>query len=335
MRSFNQYLFKDKFHIFPFFLKYRLLNFKRPKWKKLQSQMSYYFKQYFFLRKKFKNFFFFKFLSNLDFLKKKLKIVKKKKFFIRLKFLKFLRSLKYFLNSSKFLKNLYYYTSFKKNTYKYKYKYKYKFKFKPKNYKIKTSQFLFRFLFFNFKTLKKNYRIKIRSRFIFKNMLFMKYNIVKYFFGIISIKMFKNFAFRNLKLASYNDLISKLILKFDFRLDILLWRLKFFESPYLSRFFCKKGLITVNKKKSNLFSNFFFKKFLETNDFVSLNLKFSLKKNLKNYIRSFFLPTFFEIDYYSGSFVLLKNFNNLNYRDTNSFLKQPLCVYKFKDYLLK
>lgn len=328
MRGFNSYFFKDKFHVFSFFSKKRLINFKRPKWKKIKSQLNYYEKQYKRNIKYASLKTFTRFKAQLSFIKKRLTMFKKKNFFIKLKFLNFFKRLKFYLISRRY-KNI----CFKQKNI-FKKKFNLKFRHKTKFYKKKTQTFLFSFFLFDFLSIKKNEKLKAKSRYIFKNTLFMKYNIIKYFFGLISLKSFKKYLFKSFKFQNRKDILSHLLLQSEYRVDIILWRLKFFSSPYFARFACQKGFISINKYSKNVSTNFLFKKLLYSGDILSVNSKYSFEKNLNSYCRTLFLPYIFEIDYYTSQVVILKNLENLNYKDINSILKQPLCFYKFKDYLL-
>jgi len=163
----------------------------------------------------------------------------------------------------------------------------------------------------------------------------MKSIVLKYFYGCFKINFFKKI---NLTSTYKNNLIFMFI-KPEFRLDILLWRLQFFKSPYLARFAFQKNLININ---SNLVDPFYFLKYHYTRclkgfELISLNsnIKYSFKKNLNSYIKSLSLFTFLEVDYYLGNIIILKYLSTLSFRDINSLLKEPLCIYKFKDYILK
>ena len=323
MRKFNLYLFKNKFHIFSFFFKPRILHFKRPKWKKISSRIFYIKKQDKYAHRKLFSNKFSKFQSQLRYLKI---IYKKKKFFLKLNFLSFFKNLKIFILSKKYKFLLYKKKKNFKNSLK---------KIKKNTYLKKTRKYLFNFFFFNFYCLKKKYPLQLRSRFIFKNRLFMAYHTLKYFFGCIPLKFFKKKFFSCLNVKNYKKIMSILLLHFEYRIDILLWRLKIFKTPYLARFACKNNLISYKSPFSNLKTNFNFKKILIGGDIISYNFKYFFKKNLKSYLKSFFLPTLFEIDYYLNNIIVLKNSLNLQYRDINTLLKEPLCIYKFKDYILK
>ncbi len=316
MRKLNLLQFKNKFHVFLFFFKKRILKFKRTKWKKIQSKVFYIIKRLKFFKLKKVSIFFFKFLYNLQYLKKKVNNN------YRLKFFKFLNKLKFNIKLKKFK------IFIRKNKRLKRYK-KYKLK---RIKKKKMYEFFFCFIFFNFNVLKKNSHIYLRSRFIFKNTLYMKFIVLKYFYGCISIKLFKK-HFLLLKDFKYTKILSFLFLNFEYRIDILLWRLKFFKNPYLAKFSCKKNnIFLLNKFIPN--KKFLNKNFLTSGDILFCNLKYSFKKNFKAYLSSFFLPTTFEIDYYTNFIITVKNLQDITYRDINSIIKEPICIYKFKDYLL-
>ncbi len=342
MRNFKQYFFKNKFHIFSFFFKFRILNFKRPKWFKIKNQIFYYIKQLFFLKKKVGQHSKLRFIKNLMFIKKffynKFKIKKNttitflirklnkkylliqkkikskeiKKIKINIFFFKFIKKLKKFIFSKKFflLKNQFF---FLKN-----------YKKKKKNFFFirNKRKFLRKFFFLKVCILRKNPKFSIHKRYFFKNLLTMKSTVIKYFFGYFTLKFFKK-QLNKLKVSSYNTTISSIFINFEYHLDILLYRLKFFVSPYLAKFARKNNFISSKIPK------------LKNSTFISLNLKFNYKYNLRYFVKSFFLSSVYEIDYYTGTIFLVKNLESLDSRDVTSILKEPICVYKFKDYLQK
>lgn len=319
MRGFNKFLFKNKWHAYCFFFKRRLLRFKRPKWKKIQNKIKFSIKSYKKFMRKTLNRNFLKFFKYLNFLKKKL-IFKKS---IKKKYTFFLKKLKYFLKS-RYFKNI-------------KRKLKLNLEFKiTKPFKL-LKYFFKRNLnnhhpFFEFTNIS---HFLLRSRFFFKNLLFMKSTVLKYFNGCFSFKFFKKVSF----VSFYKDNLISIFIKPEFRLDILLWRLKFFTSPYLARFAFQKNLIFINKNLT--FSFYFFKQHfkrcLPGSQLISLStqLKYSFKKNLNHFVKSVSVSTFLEIDYYLGHIIILKNFKDLQFRDINSILKEPIGFYKFKDFIYK
>lgn len=324
MRGFNKFLFKNKWHSFCFFFKKRLLRLKRPKWKLIQnkvkkSSIDYYkflshipilnslkFFRYLQLLKTFycyriKNKFF-----NITFIKKGFLFIKK-------------------LNS--FLKNFYFY-KLKKNIFYYL-----KHKYMNKNSKYFFKKSLKNF-FFSFKNITTSHFL-LRSRFFFKNLLFMKSTVLKYFNGCFSVNFFKKIFLTSF----YRENLISIFIKPEFRLDILLWRLKFFNSPYLARFAFQNNLIFIN---NNLIFFFYslkqhFKRCLNGVQLISLksDLIYSFKNNLNHFEKSIYISTFLEIDYYLGNIIILKDLKNLNYKDINSILKEPINFYKFKDFIKK
>jgi len=71
MRGFNKFLFKNRWHVFCFFFKKRILRFKRPKWKNIQARIFFtkiHYKKYI---SKIITLKFLKFLKFLFYLKKK------------------------------------------------------------------------------------------------------------------------------------------------------------------------------------------------------------------------------------------------------------------------
>lgn len=326
MRFCAKYSLRSRFHIFPFFLKLRILNFNRPKWKKLQSQIHYFLKQQKLNKKKRIFISYLRFVANLKTLRRNFSLIKKKtrSNFIYLKFLKFFKKVKFFLKSKKF-KNL----KFKHSKLVFNHLTQKKF------YKFKTRQFYKRFFFFNLAVIKKNLKLPYKTRFYFKNLLLMKHHIVKYSLGYFSLKNFRKLLFNNLKVLNHNNMISKFILKPEYRIDILLYRLKFFSTPSFARFACKKKQIKLHNFFKPSLNNSIFNKFINQGDILFFSGKYNYSYNLNLYARSFFLPSFIEVDYYSNTLIFLKNLNDLNYKDISTLLKEPLCIYKFRDYLLK
>jgi hypothetical protein len=315
MRGFNKFLFKNKWHVYCFFFKKRILKFKRPKWKKIQFRIISTLRYYKRYKIKIIALILCKFLKNLQFLKKKI--------LIHFKYNFFLKKLKSFLVSRHFKKikrNLISKLQFPFQNLKFFLKKKYFFNKNFKNF----------FFIFNFINLS---HFIVRSRFFFKNLLFMKSTVLKYFNGCFSVKFFKKLSLSSV----YKENLISFFIKPEFRLDMLLWRLNFFISPYLARFAFQKNLVLIN---NNSILNYYFLKQHYTRclngiELISLNLKYSFKHNLNSFVKFLYLSTFLEVDYYSGNIILIKNLNNLTFKDINSMLKEPLCFYKFKNYIFK
>lgn len=320
MRGYKKFLFKNQWHVFTFFLKKRIVNFKRTKWKKIKSKIFYSIRQYNSYKKRLISLYNVKFLKNLYFLKKQLQ---QKKILLKSTFFFFFKKLKYFLISKKYKK-------LKRNL-KYKLKFFFKKPFYMKHQYFKKCLSLF---FFNYKSLRVSNKFHIRYKFLFKNMLLMKASVLKYYAGCFSVHFFKIQSFS----AFYSTRLANTFIKPELRLDILLWRLKIFNSPYLARFAIQTKLILVNNLPINkIFQKNYYKVFLNQGDIISLNsiLKYNYRKNKNSYFTSLYLPSIFELDYYTNTIILLKAISALNFKDINSLLKEPLCVYQFKNYIFK
>lgn len=312
MRGFNKYLFKNKWHVFCFFFKKRILSFKRPKWKKIKSRIFVCLNSYKKYKKNIIPLQFRRFFKILIYLKR---VLLKKKNKINNKFYFFFKDLNFFLKSR-------YFKKLNRNLSIPNLKFK---KFFLKN---------FNNFFFSYNFLVVSH-FTIRSRYIFKNLLYMKSTVLKYFAGCFSVNFFKKLS---TTLIYKKDIISTFVTE-EYRLDILLWRLKFFKTPLLARFAFQQNLVLINNNMVN--STYFFKQHykrcLSGLELVSLksNFIFSYYKNSKYFVKFLYLPTFLEVDYYSCNSILLKPLFNLTFKDINSVLKEPLCMYKFKNYILK
>lgn len=321
MRGYKKFLFRNTWHVFSCFFKKRILNFKRTKWKKIKSRIFYTNKQYILYKKKLINSKFLKFFKNIRFLKKKIKLKRLK---LNKKFLCFFKRLKFFLISKKYKKV--------KRNLKYKLDY-YKIK---KNLNLRKFNYFkkcFNLFFLNHKTFKFSHKYHLRNRFFFKNRLFMKISILKYYYGCFNVKYFRREPMRE----HHKTNIAITFLKPELRLDIILWRLKFFASPYLARFAFQTNKIFLNMLTAKNFTKHYYKNSLKKGDLISFisSLKYRYRNNLKTYAKNLYLPTIFEFDYYTNNVLLLKNLLELNYKDFNSVLKEPLALYQFKNYIFK
>ena len=182
--------------------------------------------------------------------------------------------------------------------------------------------------FFNFVTVKSKINSWQRLRFFFKESLLMKNAVRKYFDGQFSLSYFKK-AFKKPQTRCFS--ISSVFIRPEFRFDVLLWLLKIFSSVFYSKMAIRNKEVTVN----NLHKNFDF--YLAKGDVVKFSsLKtYSLKKYFLKYFKVIFIPSFVELDFYTNTIVILKSFNNFKVNDFSSVIKEPLCLHKFKNYILK
>ena len=134
------------------------------------------------------------------------------------------------------------------------------------------------------------------------------------------------------KASEIQKAYSYTLLKPEFRLDILLWRLNFFSSSYQASQAIAERKITVNGRLVQ--GNFF----LSRGDviFFCSNLKLNtlnVKKVKYKTLFSKIVSTFVEVDYYSNCIVVLKNVEDLGKEDLYILVKDSYSLKKIKDYI--
>jgi ribosomal protein S4 len=135
------------------------------------------------------------------------------------------------------------------------------------------------------------------------------------------------------KKSCLTDLVhSRVLLKPEFRLDILLWKLNFFRSSYQASQAISDRKVQVNGcfRKGNYF--------LRKGDIISFNSKYraeylDLKESKSAFFSSKVIPTFVEVDYYSNCVVVLKDVEELTVEDFYLLIKDSYCLKKIKDYI--
>lgn len=121
----------------------------------------------------------------------------------------------------------------------------------------------------------------------------------------------KNLPSKGLK---KKDIISHYLIKPQYKLDILLWTLYFFPTVYAARQTISNRQVLLNGRsvKSNLL--------LKKGDVISFkswekkNDLFFNESTKKYYLSEKFI-TFLEVDYYTKTIVILKNFDELSSKD--------------------
>ena len=99
------------------------------------------------------------------------------------------------------------------------------------------------------------------------------------------------------------------------RVDLLLWKLNFCKSVFESRQFIDTKKIFVNNILTFKHSKQLHKgDILEIKNFKLLN-KFSLKSNLLRFSKNLFLLSFLEVDYYTGTIVMIKDLESFSFED--------------------
>lgn len=189
-------------------------------------------------------------------------------------------------------------------------------------------QNLLKNFFFDFIFTKSKTNSWQRLRFFYKEALLMKNTVRKYFDGQFSLSFFKK-LFKKPRLRCF--IISSIFIRPEFRLDILLWRLKIFSSVFL----VKKAIINKEILVNGLSKNFDF--FLTQGDFIKV---ISLKRsNLKVYFLKYFkvvtVPFFAEVEPYTNSVAIVRSFTNFGLNNFFTIIREPLCVQKLKNYITK
>lgn len=134
---------------------------------------------------------------------------------------------------------------------------------------------------------------------------------------------------KSLKLA---EVYSDTLLKPEFRLEILLWRLNFFRSTHQASQAVNEKRVYVNGKCVR--GNFL----LSEGDMITFNDSYKVSNLDVKKIRSSFLfskivSTFLELDYYSNTIIILKSHDNLGLEDFYALVKDSYSLKRIKDYI--
>jgi ribosomal protein S4 len=147
-----------------------------------------------------------------------------------------------------------------------------------------------------------------------------------------SISYYKKFSSNQTNSLFFTkNLVFNFLIKKFFRLDLLLWKLKIFSSPYESRQYIKNNVILVNNKSS--YEAYFLKKgdIIKFKSFSLLNYKNKILNN-----KGFdFLQSFIEIDYYTNCIIILKDLNTFSIEDFFLILYNQSINLKYLLYYIK
>jgi ribosomal protein S4 len=195
-----------------------------------------------------------------------------------------------------------------------------------KNFKRKKIKFVDIFLqkatYKNWNKVKKTYKKGLELKRYLDILSDVKFSI-SYYKKFLSNQTNSLFFTKNLV---FNFLIKKF-----FRLDLLLWKLKIFSSPYESRQYIKNNVILVNNKSS--YEAYFLKKgdIIKFKSFSLLNYKNKILNN-----KGFdFLQSFIEIDYYTNCIIILKDLNTFSIEDFFLILYNQSINLKYLLYYIK
>jgi ribosomal protein S4 len=173
------------------------------------------------------------------------------------------------------------------------------------------------------------------NRKLYKSGLEIKRYYYHIFDYIIRNKILKRIYLKQAPKYKENNFINAVLylLKPNFRLDILLWSLGFFNSVYESRCNIFKRNILLNQNRNAQPNNI-----LNTGDIISLipfkkDLIFKKIISKKIYFKKQFY-VFCEIDYYSKTVIIVNDISNIlqSYENPQVFFKK-LDIRKFVTYL--
>lgn len=185
--------------------------------------------------------------------------------------------------------------------------------------------------FINPLILKNSYKFWDNSQNYFKETVRLKSSISILYDRAVSRLNFKKYSTK-INNASIRSFFINFLIKPEFRIDILLWKLNFFSTVFQARQSVNNGEITVNNL--SVLSNVYLKK----GDVVLFDTKNSTKLyNTKaiqtNISISEIFSTFVEIDYYTKTIVILKNYDELSVEDLYVLINNYYDLKKFKSYI--
>jgi ribosomal protein S4 len=156
----------------------------------------------------------------------------------------------------------------------------------------------------------------------YKDGLFVKNNLNNYFDNSFKSSFWKK-NLKNKKSLNKKFLFLSCLVLPEFRLDILLWRLQFFKSPFQARQSIVNNEVFINNKK--VYGNSILKK----GDVIS----FSETKKIALSDSNFKLLPYVEVDYYTKNIVVLMNWQDLKIEDCYYFINESFDLKKFKSFI--
>jgi ribosomal protein S4 len=170
---------------------------------------------------------------------------------------------------------------------------------------------------------------RVKSK--YKSGLNTKNAISTLFDNSISKKLLKKNLFFYKK-AEVDNVFRTAIVKPQFRIDILLSNLNLFFTSYQARQSINSGLILVNNKRIS--NNYFLKKGdMISFKKISVSHFFSLKTFFSYHSKSDYLASFLEIDHYTKTIIILKDYVQLGEEDFFLTVSNSFDLKLLKDYL--
>lgn len=172
----------------------------------------------------------------------------------------------------------------------------------------------------------------IRMKYTFKGLLLNKIQLMQMFGNAYNLKRAK----KDLKKSTvFSQTHNILLIKQLFRLDILLWKLHIFGTLLESITSINKHFILVNNKPVTP------EYFLKEGDVIKLDyklnfpkIKYVLGKKRTGKYRFFpMLYPFVEFDFYLGSIVIIKNFEEVSFKESSFFISKSIRHSKLYNYI--
>jgi 23S rRNA-/tRNA-specific pseudouridylate synthase len=131
----------------------------------------------------------------------------------------------------------------------------------------------------------------------------------------------------NKGLCKQQDFIQTYIVPF-FRIEVLLWQLNFFSNSHEVKQVMKSKLIFVNNKY--VLENYA----LKAGDIITIS-NIENKKYFFSFAKKSIFYSFVEVDYYTGTIIVLKDPSLLRYKEIAFFYESYTSPKKLQDYVKK
>lgn len=168
-----------------------------------------------------------------------------------------------------------------------------------------------------------------RRRFIFSFRLVLKKIIQNLFFNAVTNKQLAYLS-TSLKKHRLTDCVKNYLFKLEFRLDILLCRLYFFESCLTVTKEVQIKNITQNNHEINVIQNLVkgdIIRIKKVNKLIFINKRFRSAPH--------FFHSYIEVDFYTQTLIIVKDLKELSTKDFFLLSKYMFSVLHLQDYLLK
>jgi ribosomal protein S4 len=155
----------------------------------------------------------------------------------------------------------------------------------------------------------------------YRNFVFTKILLKEFYKNSFNNKLLRKLLFKNRSFLK-KDLFNLLFIKIEYKLDLLLWKLKFTESIEDAKKLILNKKILVNNNSSH--PNYFLKK----GDIISFNSNIHFEKihsKFLEYNKIYF--SFLEFDYYTTSLCVIKDYSDFNYLEASLFFSKRLKLF--------